>query len=140
MSFQFILFIYELFYELFYEFFSMGVFEVVTLFFYTIFAVYHIALCPVRILTGLCFVGTPPPLSVDFDWATSTPAACGSFQLGDYYTHIIYQFEIQIFRIYDPLRELNYSTLLKKYSNFKIACFIPQKPNFKIFPKCTILQ
>ena len=27
----------------------------------SIFAVYRIALCPVRILTGMCFVGTPPP-------------------------------------------------------------------------------
>ena len=32
----------------------------------SIFAVYRIALCPVRILTGLCFVGTPPPLSGGF--------------------------------------------------------------------------
>ena len=45
-----------------------------------IFAVYRIALCPVRILTGMCFVGTPPPLNVDFDWATSTHTACHPFQ------------------------------------------------------------
>ena len=46
----------------------------------SIFAVYRIALCLVRILTGMCFVGTPPPLSVDFDWATFTRTACGPFQ------------------------------------------------------------
>ena len=32
----------------------------------SIFAVYYVALSPVRILTGLCFVGTPPPLSGGF--------------------------------------------------------------------------
>jgi len=33
----------------------------------SIFAVYYVALSPVRIFTGEFFVGTPAPLSVDFD-------------------------------------------------------------------------
>ena len=47
----------------------------------SIFAVYCIALCPVRILIGMCFVGTPSQLSVDFDWATPRRTAWGLFQL-----------------------------------------------------------
>ena len=59
---------------------NYGHFRVCYTFLGSIFAVCYVALSPVRILTGLCFVGTPPPLSVDFDWATSTLSACGPFQ------------------------------------------------------------
>ena len=61
MWFQFILFIYELFHEI----FTMGIFEVVTLFWF------HFCSLPHSFLLGkdfdcLCFVGTPPPLSGGF--------------------------------------------------------------------------
>ena len=47
----------------------------------SIFAVCYVALSPVRIFTGLCFVGTPLHSALDLDWATSTRPACGPFQL-----------------------------------------------------------